>query len=807
MIYLIFFRTYAFNMLMWRSRMYLLSALLAAAVVMPAFPADEFVTSMRKGVELRRDGHSKRALERFESALRSAMSRNDSRGKRQAQAEIGVTYMQQGKLKDALRELKTSFEGASRQDPEQAIIANDLANLYARQEEWNAALNCYALALDAPDPEVAISVALNRARLLPPTQRADAVSETLERIARLPGRKQLRFYLNARAVVSAPSRIWFASDTDAEGVCPASGDGTRVLEELERSGEGWPEKSASDLALAQASLCSAAAQLSISCSHPGPTASDFTQSRRDYPAHLLAEFYLAMAERLGEGTAQAEVVAFCDAALRLLAEEQRRDLLYVKAQGLRAKSLLEKGSNEEALRAYGRAVHAIAMLRRDLPVVTDRSHAVAFKTFDNVHEGLTDLLLVKARGATGKEKQRLLEEVLDLQEKRQQTEVQQYLGDQCVVDLDTVKLDELPPGAVVLYPIVLTHRIELLAQRGGEKIEHLPKQDVKKEDLETLVKRVRGSLVREEDADDDLKTLYNLLLRPLTSRIDSRAIETLVIVPDGVLRLVPFAALVDEKETNSNKRYAIQKFPIGIVPGRSVLGKQPLAASEARVLVAGIWNFGAIDKKATDELTIRAQRQRMFIDELGELPGIESEVQTLKALLGESRVKVLANEAFNADEFLHEIRTGKYRVVHVASHGWFGDRDEDNFIVAHDGLLNRRTWRELRQEKGDVAEALRNNPIELLTLSACQTAQGSDRSPLGLVGAALQARARSVLGSLWPVRDDAARTLMERFYERFLKQDQGMSKVEALRQAQVDMIEAKWRPGAWASFTLVGNWL
>ncbi len=90
-------------------------------------------------------------------------------------------------------------------------------------------------------------------------------------------------------------------------------------------------------------------------------------------------------------------------------------------------------------------------------------------------------------------------------------------------------------------------------------------------------------------------------------------------------------------------------------------------------------------------------------------------------------------------------------------------------------------------------------PVELLTLSACQTAEGDDRAPLGLSGIALKARVRSALGSLWPVSDDAAAELMAGLY-RNLGQG-GASKAEALRQAQLA------HPFFWAPFVLVGNWL
>ncbi len=103
----------------------------------------------------------------------------------------------------------------------------------------------------------------------------------------------------------------------------------------------------------------------------------------------------------------------------------------------------------------------------------------------------------------------------------------------------------------------------------------------------------------------------------------------------------------------------------------------------------------------------------------------------------------------------------------------------------------------------ELAEA----PIELLVLSACQTAEGDDRTPLGLSGIAIQSGARSALGSLWPVGDQSTQRLMAVFYEQ-LKQS-GMTRARALQIAQRSLLTdpETASPSDWAAFILVGNWL
>jgi CHAT domain-containing protein len=105
------------------------------------------------------------------------------------------------------------------------------------------------------------------------------------------------------------------------------------------------------------------------------------------------------------------------------------------------------------------------------------------------------------------------------------------------------------------------------------------------------------------------------------------------------------------------------------------------------------------------------------------------------------------------------------------------------------------------------SDAFSHSPVELLTLSACETATGDDRSPLGLSGIALKSGARSTLGSLWPLSDRAAKEMLPIFYRQYIIEN--TSKAEALRKAQVSLIHSSElkHPVFWAPFLLIGNWL
>ena len=97
--------------------------------------------------------------------------------------------------------------------------------------------------------------------------------------------------------------------------------------------------------------------------------------------------------------------------------------------------------------------------------------------------------------------------------------------------------------------------------------------------------------------------------------------------------------------------------------------------------------------------------------------------------------------------------------------------------------------------------------VELLVLSACETAAGDRRAALGLAGVAVRAGARSTLASLWSVDDESSAVLMSQFYSKLSQKK--LSKAEALRQAQLALLKnPKYMvPYYWSSFVLLGNWL
>jgi CHAT domain-containing protein len=325
------------------------------------------------------------------------------------------------------------------------------------------------------------------------------------------------------------------------------------------------------------------------------------------------------------------------------------------------------------------------------------------------------------------------------------------------------------------------------------------------------------------------RQLYDWLFRPLEGFIAERQITTIVVVPDGALRLVAMGALHD------GTRFAIEKLAITTVTGLSMTNTSSPSTQQTGLLVAGISDPGPVVEKlsqanieqlldtaipkrddaggpaheralasprSADSTSVLKRDSGDRIKALREalaLPGVRGEVEAISRI---SRSTSMLNEPFTVDGFRRAAESGAYRVVHVASHGVFGGTADSSYILAYDDLLTLDGLESLLK-----SDKFRRNPIELLSLSACQTAEGDDRSPLGIAGAAIKARARSVVATLWAVEDNSARIAMEKFYRGLLVER--MSKAQALRQSQIVLLRSdEYRhPFFRAPFVLIGNWL
>ncbi len=353
-------------------------------------------------------------------------------------------------------------------------------------------------------------------------------------------------------------------------------------------------------------------------------------------------------------------------------------------------------------------------------------------------------------------------------------ELRDYFQDDCVDNArsNVAQLDIVSPTAAVIYPILLPDRTELLVTLpSGLKRFAVPI------DAATLTQAVRAFRQKLEKRTTreylpHAQQLYDWLIGPLKPDLDRLPIDTLVFVPDGPLRTIPMAALHD------GQQFLIDSYAIAITPGLSLTDPRPLQRRKAKVLAMGL----------TEP-----------VQGFPALPNVSTE---LEAVQRHYQGDLLLNQDFLISRIEQSLRQEPFNIVHVASHGQFNRKVEDTFILTFDDKL---TIDRLNEFVGLFR--FRDDPLELLTLSACQTAAGDDRAALGLAGIAIKAGARSALATLWYIDDRASSQLVSEFYRQL--QTPGISRAIALQRAQLHLLRGLryQHPGYWSPFLLINNWL
>lgn len=434
------------------------------------------------------------------------------------------------------------------------------------------------------------------------------------------------------------------------------------------------------------------------------------------------------------------------------------------------------GQQSEAIEVYGRAAQTVQSIRPELTSASPGAAAAFRESAGRLFFELADLLLQHAAAAPDKAGARpFLVRARDAIERFKSAELRDYFRDDCVDALQSRRkpLDEVVShGTAVLYPIMLPDRTELLlSSPSGMERFAVPVPEAR---ITGEVRRFRKLLEKRTTREYlvPAQQLYDWLIRPLESRLDADRVTTLVVVPDGAVRTIPLATLHD------GERFLIEKYAVATTPGLDLTDPQPLPREGIRVLAVGLTEG---------------------VQGFPPLPNVMTEVQTLEDLYN---AQPLLNQGFLIANFEKRLREQKFTIVHIASHGKFESRVADSFVLTFD---DKMTMDLLNRYVGYFR--FRDEPLELLTLSACETAAGDDRAALGLAGVAIKAGARSALATLWFINDQASSALVAEFYKQL--QNPSLSKAEALQRAQMTLLAdpAYAHPSYWAPFLLLNNWL
>ncbi len=478
-------------------------------------------------------------------------------------------------------------------------------------------------------------------------------------------------------------------------------------------------------------------------------------------AYILSQWGQIVANN-GQST---EGIRLLQQSMQLSQSIQAKNILSQSAWKL-GRLLHQQGQRQAAIAAYGEAVDALQNLRSDLVGINQEVQFSFRESIEPVYREFVSLLLDENPDQPSLVKAREMIEALQL------AELDNFFRESCL-NSQPLQIDQIDTKAAVVYAIMLPDRIAVILSTAGQPLTYYSSA-VPKAEAEQTIRSYLGSIHPASDnAGQKLlsQKIYNWLIRPAIASQALKDKQTLVFVLDGILRKIPMAALYD------GKQYLIENYAVALSPGLKLLSTQSLEQKQIRSVVAGI----------------SASRNGFQ-----SLPAVETEVLEISKSTSGSK---LLNQEFTPTTLSKSIESKSANVVHLATHGQFSSKQENTFLLTWDGRLNIRELSEMLQsrETGD------SGSIDLLVLSACDTAAGDDRAVLGLAGLAVKSGARSTIATLWPVKDKVASRLMVKLYQGLGK----ISKAEALRQAQIYILSDKnfSDPFFWSSFVLVGNWL
>ena len=464
-------------------------------------------------------------------------------------------------------------------------------------------------------------------------------------------------------------------------------------------------------------------------------------------------------------------------ALILLQGRRASDIAY-GLEWQQARLLRQQQKSEAAIIAYEQAIASLKSVRESILFIDSQVQFDFRDLVEPVYREFTSLLLTTEDNT--QPSQEHLRQAIKAIDALQVAELENYLG----CDLSQlIKLDEtgVDISAARIYPIILGDRLATIVEIPEQPL-ILKEAKISEAEIEATLIALQNNLTepgRTPEVLQESQKVYHWLISPLEPILEANSqIKTLVFVPDSLLRNIPLSILYDGEQYLLEKNYALAVTP------QLKLFAPKASTAPLKILTGGVDIPQTIEGIA--------------------FPGIEQVQQELIQIPTEVGIDLpLLNEEFTKVNIEQNLKQGDFSAIHWKTHGIFSSNPAETFLVAYQDSIKPGELQDLIREASQRGV----EPIELLVLSACESARGDNRAVLGLAGLTVRTGVRTTLSTLWRADDRATTLLMNKFYQQLAQT--GTNKAEALRQAQLSLMqeEGYFAPYYWGTYLLVGNWL
>ncbi|BAZ48813.1 TPR repeat protein [Nostoc sp. NIES-4103] len=689
----------------------------------------KLISQINQAQGLQASGQYRRAKTLLEELVKELQSQPDSLLKAQGLRSLGIALQTIGDLEQSKTILDQSWEISKQLNSPTDVSAAlfSLGNVAQDLQEYDVAWTYYQEAINlSREPQIKLEAQLNQLSLLIKLENWELAQTLIPEI-------------ETNIAQLTPSRpAIYAKINFAES-----------LMMLKPTGES--KKAVSDSnAIKIAQLLATAIQQAKEIKDPRAEA---------YSLNQLGKLYQ-------ENDQLTDAATLTKQALTIAQEMNATDLV-ARAAGQLGIIAKQQADINNAIAAYEIAFNNYQSLRGDLVAINKDVQFNFKESIEPIYRDYVSVLLQKANQSN-------LKQALQVMEALQIAELDNFFRDACLDNTNPVVLEKIDLHAAVIYPMILSDRLEVVLSVPNQPLQHYSTQ-LSQQQVTATLKQLYSSMSPGYPSNERLRLsqqVYNWLVAPGQATLQKNNIKTLVFIPDGLLRNLPMGVLYD------GKQYLVEKYAIALSPGLKLF-PQGLQRQKLSVLAAGL-----------------TEARQGF----NPLPGVTGEI---KQVTTEVNSQVLLDNKFTSNTLKTALANQSFPIVHLATHGQFSSNPEETFLLTWGDRISIQDFDSLFQNSRE-----RNaQPIELLVMSACQTAVGDNRATLGLAGFALRSGAKSTVASLWSVSDESTSQLMKEFYQQL--SNPKLNKAEALQQAQIKTMAnpAYKHPYFWSSFVLVGNWL